>query len=230
MKKFYWLLALGLGTSAQAHANDYAQTQGYGYIADYGMGFGTIESPTRSLQFSAPKAAPQEYALLANPFDDSLNLPENGYDDGVDEAPIPMYSQGDRSAPLLAATTASRAAGSRTRSLGKCAMYVRKALQAAGYKFTPKPSAYMYAYGTLQNAGFSKIPNGTPPRAGDVVVWSRSAKNPHGHIQIFDGKDWVSDFRQARFNPYRDAREYTTWRDSRYLGDTQNGMQLAFNN
>ena len=56
------------------------------------------------------------------------------------------------SAPSVAAAVASRAALGR--SVGRCALYVRKALQSAGYEFTPQPSAYQYAHGTLASAGF----------------------------------------------------------------------------
>ena len=71
-------------------------------------------------------------------------------------------------------------------SSGYCARYVRKALQSAGYEFTPNPSAYQYATrGTLDKAGFSKISNDMPTQVGDVIVYDRSSKRPHGHIQIF---------------------------------------------
>ena len=43
------------------------------------------------------------------------------------------------SAPARAAARAARAA--HARSTGYCARYVRKALQSAGYEFTPNPSA-----------------------------------------------------------------------------------------
>ena len=130
-------------------------------------------------------------------------------------------------APAIAAARAARAAHSS--STGRCALYVRKALQAAGYEFTPNPSAYQYATrGTLANAGFVKISNNTPPQIGDVVVFDRSSKHRHGHIQIFDGSNWVSDFRQSDINPYSDAYSYTTWRDARYLDDASNrGIYLA---
>ena len=62
------------------------------------------------------------------------------------------------SAPAIAAARASKVALSG--SSGYCARYVRKALQSAGYEFTPNPSAYQYATrGTLEKAGFSKISN-----------------------------------------------------------------------
>lgn len=131
------------------------------------------------------------------------------------------------SAPAIAASVASRAA--HAKSTGRCAMYVRKALQAAGYQFTPNASAYQYATnGTLAQAGFVKISNNTPPQIGDVVVYNRSAKHRHGHIQIYDGTGWVSDFRQEKMSPYSGSNSYTTWRDARYLNDASDkGIYLA---
>lgn len=131
------------------------------------------------------------------------------------------------SAPAIAAARASSVALSR--SSGYCARYVRKALQLAGYEFTPNPSAYQYASrGTLSNAGFSKISNDMPPQVGDVVVYDGSSKHPHGHIQIFDGNDWISDFRQNSISPYSGVYNYTTWRDSQYVDDASDrGIYLA---
>ena len=131
------------------------------------------------------------------------------------------------SAPAIAAASASRVALSR--SSGYCARYVRKALQAAGYEFTPNPSAYQYASrGTLTQAGFTKISNDMQPQVGDVVVYNRTSNRPHGHIQIFDGRDWVSDFRQNSISPYSGTYSYTTWRDSQYVDDASDrGIYLA---
>lgn len=131
------------------------------------------------------------------------------------------------SAPARAAARAARAA--HARSTGYCARYVRKALQSAGYEFTPNPSAYQYATrGTLAKAGFTKISNDMQPQVGDVVVFNRTSSRPHGHIQIFDGSGWVSDFRQNSINPYSGTHSYTTWRDSQYVDDASNrGIYLA---
>ena len=131
------------------------------------------------------------------------------------------------SAPAIAAARASRVALSR--SSGYCARYVRKALQSAGYEFTPNASAYQYASrGTLAQAGFTKISNDMQPQVGDVVVYNRTSSRPHGHIQIFDGTDWVSDFRQNSISPYSGTYSYTTWRDSQYVDDASNrGIYLA---
>lgn len=133
-------------------------------------------------------------------------------------------------APSVAARVLTNMSHSRTQ--GRCATYVRKALQAAGYKFKPQESAYMYATkGTLQEAGFVKISKeGYNPQVGDVVVWHRSAKHPHGHIQIWNGNQWVSDFRQRKISPYTVPTQYTVWRDARYLdASTSQGTYLAMN-
>ena len=53
----------------------------------------------------------------------------------------------------------------------------------------------------------------------DVIVYDRSSKRPHGHIQIFDGENWISDFRQNSISPYSGVYAYTTWRDSKYVDD-----------
>lgn len=131
------------------------------------------------------------------------------------------------SAPAIAAANASRVALSR--SSGYCARYVRKALQSAGYEFTPNPSAYQYATrGTLAKAGFTKVSNDMTPQVGDVVVYDRTSRRPHGHIQIFDGNGWVSDFRQNSISPYSGHHNYTTWRDSNYVDDASDrGIYLA---
>jgi hypothetical protein len=144
------------------------------------------------------------------------------------QQPQPSSVLSSDSAPAIAAARASRVALSR--SSGYCARYVRKALQSAGYEFTPNPSAYQYASrGTLAGAGFSKVSNNLPPQVGDVVVYDRSSKHPHGHIQIFDGGDWVSDFRQNSISPYSGVYTYTTWRDSQYLDNASSdrGIYLA---
>lgn len=119
------------------------------------------------------------------------------------------------SKPAIAAKYArSKALGS---SSGYCARYVRTALQKAGYSFTPKPSAYQYAQGTLSGAGFGQISTNTPIQVGDIIVITKTGPHPHGHICIWDGSNWVSDFVQNKWNPYRTPQQYTLWRDRNYL-------------
>ncbi|WP_019671738.1 CHAP domain-containing protein [Psychrobacter lutiphocae] len=177
-----------------------------------------IQQQQQSVDALGLLAQQQEGKFTATSFATTANTPGFGTSSARLDSSAP---------PAIAAARAARAAHSRT--IGLCARYVRQALQAAGYSFTPNPSAYQYATrGTLAQAGFVKISNDAPPQVGDVVVYNRSSRHPHGHIQIYDGSQWVSDFRQAKKNPYSREYSYTTWRDARYLNDASNqGIYLA---
>ncbi len=141
-----------------------------------------------------------------------------------------LVTQG--SAPQKMAAYIARIAHDASRS--KCALYVRKALQAAGYNVTPQASAYMYNNGEMTKIGFKKIPSANyQPQIGDVVVFNRTPTNPHGHIQIYTGNQWVSDFKQPRMMIYGDKhRGYTIYRDGRFVDASMknNTTYLAMNN
>lgn len=112
-------------------------------------------------------------------------------------------------------------------SLGKCAEYVRKAVEAGGVTIRiPRPrignSASACDYGpSLVAIGFRPVftytgngPTGTTSitgqQVGDVVVIQPIAGHPHGHIALYNGQKWVSDFvQQVGFYPgssYRNAK------------------------
>ncbi|MBB5411894.1 hypothetical protein HDG34_005860 [Paraburkholderia sp. HC6.4b] len=64
-------------------------------------------------------------------------------------------------------------------------------------------------YGSsLVSAGFYEV-HGNPQR-GDVVVIRSIPDHPHGHMAMYDGQIWISDFRQQHgFYPgpaYRSAK------------------------
>lgn len=223
MKRVFWLLSIaGLtftqSTVAQNATNSNSQA---GYVASVPD---DLDSVINSLIISSQNAQSQVYSQ-ANTGLASANLATNTVSERLTAS----------SAPSIAAAEASRSA--LARSIGRCAMYVRKALQAANYKFTPQVSAYQYASnGTLASAGFVKLDNANyVPQVGDVAVFNRTAKNPHGHIQIYDGKDWISDFRQStsesrqpNFSPYAQHNGYSVWRDARYNDASANtGIMLA---
>ena len=96
-------------------------------------------------------------------------------------------------------------------SSGKCAMYVRQFLEAGGLDLTGHPvSAKDYA-SFLPKLGFVNIAN-IASRAeqtkftendvipGDVAVMEHGQ---HGHICMYTGKYWVSDFIQNNMYPYQ---------------------------
>ena len=84
-----------------------------------------------------------------------------------------------------------------SKSIGQCAKYVADALiNGGGFSFSRQSSAYMYhTNGVLSNLGFNQISNGSPQK-GDIYVEDRTNTHPHGHIAIYDGNNWVSDFIQ----------------------------------
>lgn len=89
-------------------------------------------------------------------------------------------------------------ANAHAESQGKCARYVREAIEKGGATIPlPRPT-YAKDYGpVLSKLGFSRIPNaGYAPQRGDIVVIQPTKGRTEGHIQMFNGTIWVSDFRQ----------------------------------
>ena len=103
-------------------------------------------------------------------------------------------------------------------SSGRCAQYVSDAMIHAGYKIT-RGNADTYIERALIPAGFKMIPWGTSPQVGDIVHWSRSPKHRYGHIQIWNGRNWISDFVQNRICPWSDpdGSKATHWRDGKAM-------------
>lgn len=105
-----------------------------------------------------------------------------------------------------------------TRSTHHCAMYCRMGLEAAGLNTADRPaSGDAGDYGPfLVKHGAQIVPQESyVPQVGDVVIFSKTAQHPFGHIETYDGHNWVSDFMQHSFSPYRDASSappYTIYR------------------
>ena len=111
---------------------------------------------------------------------------------------------------INAAISKTKIAGKK--SQGSCAKFVRTYIEAGGVKTTGHPvSAYQYA-SFLPKIGFTKIAsvtgksnqaNWTTTNAhpGDIAVMKHGK---HGHICMWTGSYWVSDFIQNRMYPYQD--------------------------
>ena len=96
-------------------------------------------------------------------------------------------------------------------SSGKCAMYVRQFLEAGGLDLTGHPVSAKDYSSFLPKLGFVNIAN-IASRAeqtkftdndaipGDVAVMEHGQ---HGHICMYTGKYWVSDFIQNNIWPYQ---------------------------
>jgi hypothetical protein len=118
------------------------------------------------------------------------------------------------------------------KSQNECAKFVRQALNAGGFDVKPTKHAKDYGSG-LEKAGFKPVAawdNASPdtlsadgyvtgyqPKAGDVVVIQPyKGGNSSGHMTMYDGKHWISDFKQRGMWPgpgYRKYRpSYTVYR------------------
>ncbi|HEX4502404.1 MAG TPA: NlpC/P60 family protein [Scandinavium sp.] len=76
-----------------------------------------------------------------------------------------------------------------------CAAYTRRAIKAGGINL--RSTNFAKDYGPiLEGAGFTKIYQGETVRAGDVIVIQDSAASAAGHMAMYNGSVWVSDFRQ----------------------------------
>ena len=109
------------------------------------------------------------------------------------------------------------------KSLGKCAKFVNDALIKSGINLQ-RGHAYQMPE-NLKRAGFVSQPvtSSTKFRKGDIVTFGRNPnkKIEYGHIQIFNGKNWVSDFGQKSYLP---GKKYTgepglLWRPAGSTGD-----------
>ena len=106
-------------------------------------------------------------------------------------------------------------------SQGQCAKYVREAIEAGGVQLVHHESAKDYG-SSLTAVGFAVAPASatTAPEAGDVGIVQPIAGHPNGHMAMFDGDLWVSDFVQQHGlypgQAYRDLKPpFTIYR---YVG------------
>jgi hypothetical protein len=49
-------------------------------------------------------------------------------------------------------------------------------------------------------------PNGYMPQEGDIAVFDHTAAHRDGYIQYYDGKRWISDFKQNFYSPFHDGK------------------------
>lgn len=108
----------------------------------------------------------------------------------------------------------NKRAGDMTTSVWKCAKYVRWALEAGGMKtwgtakIDQRPNSAKDYGPFLLHKGFKEVPKGNYQKGDISVIQNLSAAKPHGHIAMWNGENWVSDFVQNTLYPgqaYRDA-------------------------
>jgi hypothetical protein len=88
---------------------------------------------------------------------------------------------------------------------GVCATHVREALEAGGANTAGHP-IYAKSYGPiLRLNGFKIVPKVSTDfrdiKKGDIAVNAPTNGKSAGHIQAWDGSNWLSDFLQPGFWP-----------------------------
>lgn len=114
----------------------------------------------------------------------------------------------------------------------QCAKYVRMALEAGGINTNNRPeSAYKYK-NFLPTIGFNLIGkiygkesqdrwSSTNARQGDIAVMDHGV---HGHICMWSGSQWISDFKQKNMWVYGGNGECSIFR---YNGKIDNSLSLS---
>ena len=110
-------------------------------------------------------------------------------------------------------------------SIGSCAKYVRLALEAGGFSTEGRPNAACEYDTYLKQRGFYEVDKyNYVPQKGDIVVHEAipadpskpgDKGHPYGHIAMYTGEEWVSDFVQRDMfggEAYRKAKNYTILR------------------
>lgn len=107
-------------------------------------------------------------------------------------------------------------------SKGKCARYVNDAIVAGGAKNYGRGHAWQTG-ASMVRSGFHPVASGVgalggfSPEPGDVVVFDRTKgkkDHPYGHVAMWNGDHWVSDFHQKHFTVHGDYEQgsYTVYR------------------
>jgi hypothetical protein len=95
---------------------------------------------------------------------------------------------------------------SASHSTGHCAAYTREAIEHGGLVLQRHASAKDYGRSLLFD-GFVEV-QGEHYMPGDVVVIQPIPGHPHGHMAMFDGEHWVSDFKQRTLYPGESYRAH----------------------
>ena len=99
-----------------------------------------------------------------------------------------------------------------------CAWYTMRALQAGGCPAIILPAQWYKYYMPLVQ--FEEVPKkGYKAKKGDVVVFERPTWKDWkkisqwwGHVAMYNGKQWISDYKQNDMSPYGKVVPYRVYR------------------
>ena len=114
-----------------------------------------------------------------------------------------------------------------TKSIGKCARYTTNAINYGGGENVKRDDAYKMGPNLLAGGFYTVNVDFSQAQKGDVAVIQGFLRSQHpdvqlnkdhpwGHMQMFDGRQWISDFKQSGFWPGGDYKKvqpkYTIYR------------------
>ncbi len=86
----------------------------------------------------------------------------------------------------------------------QCAAYCRKGLEAGGLDTSDRPQdAKDYGLFLIKHGASAVSQDNYKPQKGDIAVFQGNAAHSHGHVEVYDGKQWISDYKQNNFSPYQ---------------------------
>lgn len=106
-----------------------------------------------------------------------------------------------------------------TSSTGKCATYVKKALEAGGIPYVScdasdckqenfiRDDCYKLCDSQPGNYGTRGNTFNNQMQRGDIVIIDSFNAHKYGHIAIWTGSNWVSDFKQNNCDIYKDGKQ-----------------------
>ena len=106
----------------------------------------------------------------------------------------------------------------KSKSIERCALYVRQAINAGGIFGLNGHAMTYYNEKKLEIAGFTKIGddiNSIELKKGDIVAFAAVKGHSYGHIAMWNGEQWVSDFKQKSFwvaPQYEKEKKYVLYR------------------
>lgn len=109
-------------------------------------------------------------------------------------------------------------ANAQSKSSGDCAKFVRKAINAGGITNIWGHAHAYYDSDQLVNYGFTKLGNNIDNielKKGDIAAFASVTGHKYGHIAMYNGTQWVSDFRQNSFwvaTAYSKEKKYSIYR------------------
>lgn len=92
-----------------------------------------------------------------------------------------------------------------------CAWYSMKAIRNGGCHYCYIYPGYAYNK-VLPQLGFTEVSlENYIPQKGDISVLPRNSQSCFGHIAIYDGSHWISDFEQKSIFPGKEYKKLGTY-------------------